>query len=394
MEDEGKRVRLVIEQNKDNMEPLRKEILEPTRRLSPSPALLFCHPSMEELASAIARKCCRESLSMTCLTPTPAVAHKTPSELHPLNKENITRVQMRVQHVEFRRDGILWGSFKDGWPNLFIENVKQCAGRDVIFLGSFHSPEIVFEQLSILYNMPRYLARSFKFILPYFPTGTMERVDTEGQVATAKVLAMMLSAIPSTARGPAQIVMFDIHALQERFYFADTIIPRLESAIPLLHREMLTLPDEVKFHIAIAFPDEGAHKRFNGMFQEFPQITCIKVRNGDQRLVTIKEGEPKDYHVVIIDDLVQTGGTLKNCGRVLLEKGAVSVSAFVTHAVFPQDSWKSFTTEAADVKFNHFWITDSVPHASMIAKHAPFKLLSLCDVISEALLGYDLVQTL
>ena len=37
---------------------------------------------------------------------------------------------MRVQHVEFRRDGILWGSFKDGWPNLFIENVKQCAGRD------------------------------------------------------------------------------------------------------------------------------------------------------------------------------------------------------------------------------------------------------------------------
>ncbi len=79
---------------------------------------------------------------------------------------------------------------------------------------------------------------------------------------------------------------------------------------------MLTLPDEVKFHIAIAFPDEGAHKRFHGMFQEFPQITCIKVRNGDQRLVTIKEGEPKDYHVVIIDDLVQTGGTLKNCGRV------------------------------------------------------------------------------
>ncbi|XP_038051869.1 ribose-phosphate pyrophosphokinase 4-like [Patiria miniata] len=361
--------------------------------LSRFPALLFCHPSMENLASAIARKCSRESLSLTCFTPNPTSSQTLDS--HPLSQENVTRVQMRLQSVEFHKNGIQWDSFKDGWPNLFIENVKQCAGRDVIFLGSFHSPEVVFEQLSILYNMPRYLARSFKFILPYFPTGTMERVDTEGQVATAKVLAMMLSSIPSTARGPAQIVMFDIHALQERFYFSDTIIPRLESAIPLLQREMLKLPDDVKFNIAIAFPDDGAHKRFHGMFDDFPQITCIKVRNGDKRVVTIKEGEAKNHHVIIIDDLVQTGGTLINCARVLLESGAASVSAYVTHAVFPQDSWKAFTTEEAaksGVKFDHFWITDSLPHASTIAEHAPFKLLSLCDVISELLLGYDLVQ--
>jgi len=63
----------------------------------------------------------------------------------------------------------------------------------VIFIGSFHSPDAIFEQLSVIYAIPRYLARSVIFILPYFPTGTMERVDREGQIATAKV--MNLSAL-------------------------------------------------------------------------------------------------------------------------------------------------------------------------------------------------------
>eukprot|EP00118_Oscarella_pearsei_P009381 m.54005 g.54005 ORF g.54005 m.54005 type:complete len:69 (+) comp34301_c0_seq5:529-735(+) len=54
----------------------------------------------------------------------------------------------------------------------------------------------------------------------------MERVDKEGQIATAKTLAILLSAIPLAALGPAQIVIYDIHALQERFYFADSVIPR------------------------------------------------------------------------------------------------------------------------------------------------------------------------
>lgn len=218
----------------------------------------------------------------------------------------------------------------------------------------------------------------------------MERIDMEGQVATAKVLAMLLSAIPSTARGPAQIVMFDIHALPERFYFSDQVIPRLESAIPLLVKEIFTLSDEVQSNLSIAFPDEGAFKRFHPMFEDFPTILCTKVRDGDQRIVSVKEGDTFGRHVIIIDDLIQTGGTLRNCAKVLQKKGALSVNAFVTHAVFPNESWKAFTD--GEVKLDNFWITDSIPHAKMIAQHRPFKLLSLCDAISETLLSYDLKE--
>ena len=70
--------------------------------------------------------------------------------------------------------------------------------------------------------------------------------------------------------------------------------------------------------------------------------------------------------------------------------GATKVSAYVTHAVFPKDSWKRFTE--SEVLFDTFWITDSLPHATLIAKHSPFAMLSLADSIADVLLGYDLVS--
>jgi phosphoribosylpyrophosphate synthetase len=79
--------------------------------------------------------------------------------------------------------------------------------------------------------------------------------------------------------------------------------------------------------------------------------------------------------------------------QALMTAGAKDVSAYVTHPVFPNDSWKQFLhSEGTDsgVKFQNFWITDSIPHAVEIAKHHPFRLLSLGSVIADALLSYDL----
>lgn len=78
--------------------------------------------------------------------------------------------------------------------------------------------------------------------------------------------------------------------------------------------------------------------------------------------------------------------------QALLSRGAKAVSAYVTHAVFPRDSWRKFlpSDDSSKVNFTHFWITDSLPSAMDIAKHEPFELLSLSDVISDMLLAYDL----
>eukprot|EP00662_Eupelagonemidae_sp_cell21_P035829 gene35829-8527_t len=131
----------------------------------------------------------------------------------------------------------------------------------------------------------------------------------------------MLSATPLTQLGPASMVFYDIHALQERFYFRDQVRPVLQTAIPLVRREI----DRLK--VAVAFPDDGAKKRFGPLFhgpdgELFPNIVCSKVREGTKRTLKITEGKEDvaNHHVVIIDDL-----------DLLIAEGATAVSGYVTH---------------------------------------------------------------
>lgn len=186
---------------------------------------------------------------------------------------------------------IEWKVFADSWPNIFIRNSDQIHNSHVLFLASLHNPQTIFEQISLLYHLPKYLCRSLKVLLPYFPTGTMERIQIQGEIATAYSLAQMLSAIPLTRTGPCEVVIFDIHALQNQFYFSSNIIVRLESTVDLLLNELKNREDKNEKY-AIVFPDDGAHKRFGHMFDEkdFPILICSKIREGDKRITTIKEG--------------------------------------------------------------------------------------------------------
>lgn len=111
---------------------------------------------------------------------------------------------------------IQWEHFPDGFPNLFITGAEQIKNYHVCFLANFHSPAVFFEQFSVITALPKLLPKSFKLFLPFFPTGTMERVSRLGEVATANSLARVLSTIPNCSKGPAQICIFDIHALQVR----------------------------------------------------------------------------------------------------------------------------------------------------------------------------------
>ncbi|KAI3452688.1 hypothetical protein Pfo_009352 [Paulownia fortunei] len=300
-------------------------------------------------------------------------------------KDLAERIASESDAIELR--SISWRTFEDGFPNLFISNAQGVRGQHVAFLASFSSPGVIFEQLSIIYALPKLFVSSFTLVLPFFPTGTSERMEDEGDVATAFTLARILSNIPICRGGPTSLVIFDIHALQERFYFGDNVLPCFESGIPLLLNRLQQLPDSD--NITIAFPDDGAWKRFHKQLQHFPMIVCAKVREGDQRIVRIKEGDPKGRHVVIVDDLVQSGGTLAECQKVLAKHGASKISAYVTHGIFPNKSWERFKHDEGgnpETGMTYFWITDSCPETVKQVKHKPpFEVISLAAAIASAL---------
>ncbi|CAN1351811.1 Ribose-phosphate pyrophosphokinase 4 [Linum perenne] len=159
-------------------------------------------------------------------------------------------------------------------------------------------------------------------------------MDEEGDVATAFTLARILSNIPISRGGPTSLVVYDIHALQVRF---------------------------VSFQIVIAFPDDGAWKRFHNLLDDYPT-------EGDKRIVRIKEGNPAGFHVVIVDDLVQSGGTLIECQKVLAAHGAAKVSAYVTHGVFPKRSWERFTHKNNGNSIHASFISNSVSCPASVNK--------------------------
>ena len=171
-----------------------------------------------------------------------------------------------------------WKCFADGFPDLKIHGAYNIRWSDVSFLADISHPGRIFEQYSVMCEIPRLLARSFKIIMPFFPTAQMERVENYGQIATAKTLARLLSSVPHCANGPCQICICDIHTLQNQFYFSDKILMRLETCIPLLIQAIIDKFGMTgwKDSVSIAFPDAGAQKRFGKFFKQFPQIICHK----------------------------------------------------------------------------------------------------------------------
>ena len=138
------------------------------------------------------------------------------------------------------------------------------------------------------------------------------------------------------------IRIIDIHALQIRFYTNDQVTMKLMSAIPVLLEFLKTKKD-----YAIAFPDDGAYKRFKYYFNDFPQIICSKIRDGESRKIIIREKMNWPViktieNVLIVDDLVQSGETLLKCAEALKGFGFKTTDVYATHAVFPNESYKKF----------------------------------------------------
>lgn len=258
-------------------------------------------------------------------------------------KQIAEKRDMNFPQVQFQ-------NFPDSWPDLFIDDIKgSVEHHDVTYIWDFSQPEDLFLNYSIMRGILDYYAGKLRVIMPYFPVGTMERISEKWEIATAKYFADIMSHLPAGREGKTSIHTFDIHALVERFLF-DSFTVNLETHTAMNHIQ------EILKNKTIVFPDEGAQKRFAKEFPDTDTIVLSKVREGNERKISLKEWNPEEKDLLIVDDLIQSGGTLIKAAEYLRELWAKSVSGFATHGVFPNDSYQKLATS-----LDTLYVTDSIP---------------------------------
>lgn len=256
---------------------------------------------------------------------------------------------------------IIWDKFNDGTDNIKFENEEYLRDKKVIFFMSLIDGDI-FTQISMMKVLPRQDITSLHVYLPFFPVGTMERVGEYGPnvLATADTLSSMISTdVPMTKTGPVKLTIYDLHTLQNRFYFNNDIMIEMATGVELL-KKFITKDT------LIVFPDAGAKSRFGEFFPKsdgYHVVACSKVRRGDERIITCDDIDdlPRKINftkAIIIDDLVQSGGTLFECKKALRRKGISNVSAYVTHLVLPNNAHLRFIN---DSDFTYIYHTNSNP---------------------------------
>jgi adenine/guanine phosphoribosyltransferase-like PRPP-binding protein/non-canonical (house-cleaning) NTP pyrophosphatase len=347
----------------------------------------------------------QQPLTPTVLTPGNAVVSDQTKVLLfslPTMNDKARRLISFAPHL-FKQAPVSWKAFPDEWGNLMLPDADDLDAdqKHLVYLGSFYKPSYVMEQLSMVTAVCGQDSLSCTLDFPFLPV-TFERVTRAGAtidehglvkfkqqaVATAHTLMKQLAGAIS---GRPRLRYFDIHAEAVRFYNNDKEIKPTESSmLPIFLR---LLNDEYRGKVVMAaFPDDGALKRFMPFCPSHILATCVKKRGeGEERHVTVKDIYNLKNGVVVdeiflVDDLVQSGSTLRECAMALREKFPVAtLNAFVVHAIFPEEKHLRFVRGGVwgDI-FVKFYVCDTVPEVSnKLHGLPPFQVLDTTPLLMD-----------
>ena len=239
--------------------------------------------------------------------------------------------------------------FSDGeFEPSFDETVR---GSDVFLIQSTTPPsDNLMELLLMIDAAKRASAHSIVAVMPYFGYARQDKKGKPRVPIGAKLVANLL-----TAAGVDRIMTMDLHAAQIQGFFEVPVDHLFASE--LFYEDIQTLNLE---NLVVASPDMGGSKRANfyATLLKTGLVICYKDRKEANKvggMMLIGDVEGKD--VVIIDDMVDTAGTLSKAADLMMEKGAVSVRAYCTHGVLSNDAYEKL--EASKIK--ELVITNTIP---------------------------------
>ena len=246
--------------------------------------------------------------------------------------------------------------FSDGeFQPAFEESVR---GRRIFIIGSTMPPaNNLMEMLLMLDAAKRASARHITAVMPYFGWARQDRKDKPRVAIGAKMVAKLLEAA-----GATRIMTMDLHADQIQGFFEKPVDHLYASTIFLPYIESLHLDN-----LTIASPDMGGSKRAYAYSKHLLSdvAICYKQRKkanviGHMELIGDVEGK----NVILVDDMIDTGGTLTHAANLMMERGAKSVRAICTHPILSGSAYEKIENSA----LTELIVTDTIPLKKNISK--------------------------
>ncbi len=255
----------------------------------------------------------------------------------------------------------------------FAVSYEESIRGDYVFLvqSTFPNSDNLMELLLMIDAAKRASAYKIIAVIPYFGWARQDRKDKPRVSIAAKLIANLLSVA-----GIDRLITMDLHADQIQGFFDVPVDHLYASTIFLPHIKSLGLED-----MCIATPDVGGSKRASSYakYLEVPLVLCHKTRNRPNEVAEMKIiGEVKDKNVVLIDDMVDTAGTLSKAANLMMENGAKSVRAFASHCVMSG----SATERVENSALTEIYFTDSIPYNKESSK---VKILSIAEMFADTI---------
>ncbi|MFM7218215.1 MAG: ribose-phosphate pyrophosphokinase [Bacteroidota bacterium] len=239
--------------------------------------------------------------------------------------------------------------FSDGeFSPSFNESVRGC---DVFIIQSTFPPsDNLMELLLLIDGAKRASAHYITAVIPYFGFARSDRKDKPRVSIASKLVANMLQAA-----GVTRVITMDLHAPQIQGFF-DIPVDHLEpSSLFVPYIQSLNLPN-----LTFAAPDMGGVNRVRGYAKNFnaEMVICDKHRSKANHIAEMTViGDVEGRDIILIDDIVDTAGTLTKAADMLFDKGAKSVRAFCTHPVLSGKAYERIE----DSKLTELVVTDTIP---------------------------------
>jgi ribose-phosphate pyrophosphokinase len=244
---------------------------------------------------------------------------------------------------------VITATYSDGeFQPSFEESVR---GSRVFIIGStFPNSDHLMEMLLMIDAAKRASARHITAVLPYFGWARQDRKDKPRVPIAAKLVAKMLETA-----GATRIITMDLHADQIQGFFEKPVDHLFASTIFLPYLRNLNLEN-----LTIASPDMGGSKRAYAYskFLESDVVICYKQRE-KANVISHMEliGDVTGKNVVLVDDMVDTAGTLSKAADLMMERGALSVRAICTHPILSGNAYEKIENSC----LKELIVTDSIP---------------------------------